>query len=240
MYVLLGKYHDCLRTFSNLPERYEPHAFRFENVFRSWFKRLYRFSPVLQLHFDRLLKLAKPSPDSKLFCAQVRIGGKPVDGNNIRKDLEFMKVDKAADYWNYIDRSFIKNNTDYKIFLTSDNQEVIENARAHFDPGRLVTNTNNVFHYNLQKRDRKCKEAVGLFVDFLMLSECDMGALSHSGFGMVPLLRKEPSTWKFFFVYSSPSFWTRKNGSFFERKNLTLRFMPFQKDFFYVHGLSSY
>ncbi len=84
-------------------------------MLRPWFKRLYRFSPNLQLQFDRLLKIAKPSPDSKLFCAQVRIGGKPVDGNNKYDDFEFMKVDRAAEYWKLIEGNFIKNSTNYKI-----------------------------------------------------------------------------------------------------------------------------
>jgi len=232
-------------------------------VLRPWFKRLYRFSPNLQLQFDRLLKIAKPSPDSKLFCAQVRIGGKPVDGNNKYDDFEFMKVDRAAEYWKFIEGNFIKNSTNYKIFLTTDNIEVIKMGREHFGSDRLVTSTNNAFHFDYQLLDKKCEEATGLFVDFSMLSECEMGVVSHSGYGMVPILKKVPETWKNFFVYSSKyllyeavktgSFWKKrtdynlwdylqiffeavKTGSFWNKsdQNHTMEFLPFNKDFFYV------
>ena len=209
-------------------------------MLRPWFKRLYRFSPNLQLQFDSLLKLTKPSPDSKLFCAQVRIGGKPVDGNNKYVDFEFMKVDKAANYWNHINVNFIKNNTNYKIFLTTDSQEVIKKAKVHFGSYRLVMNTNNTFHFNLQSHNHNCEEAIGLFVDFFMLSECDMGVVSHSGFGMVPILMKDPGTWKNFFVYSSEFllYEAGKTGVFWKnRLNYTLKFIPFNKDFFYVHNI---
>jgi len=189
----------------------------------------------LQLKFDSLLKLAKPSPDSKLFCAQIRIGGKPVDENNKYTDFEFMKVEKAENFMNYIDSNFIGNNTNYKVFLTTDNQEVVEKARVHFSSNRLVTNVNNRFHFNNQLQDHKCEEAVEQFVDFAMLSECDMGVVSHSGYGMLPIFKKRPETWKNFFVFSSRFllYEAVKNNSFWsDRSNHTLEFIPFNKDFF--------
>jgi len=221
-------------------KRFEPTEFRFEKVFKIWYKRLFKFSPALQIEYDKIYNLAKPSPDSKLFCAQVRIGGKAIKNVNSFDDFAFMQVNKSENYWRYIDDNFIsKGDQNYKVFVTSDNQEVIKMALEHFGSDRLVNTANNTFHIDKQSNNKKCNQAVGLFVDFNMLSQCDMGVLSHSGYGMVPILNKEPETWSHFSVYSTKHllYEARKNHSFWRfRLNETLEFIPFTKDFFYVHN----
>ena len=55
---------------------FDPDKFDLAYTFRLVYNRLFKLPPRLKQRFDEFIKKAKPTADTKLFCAQVRIGGR--------------------------------------------------------------------------------------------------------------------------------------------------------------------
>ena len=94
---------------------------------------------------------------------------------------------------------------------------MIDEAEREFND-KVVGFKKNSFHMGLLKTG--CGSEVGnIIVDFELLGQCDMGVVTHSGFGMVGVLKKENKNFKNFFVYTDPvsmkkDYWSRENQSF--------------------------
>jgi hypothetical protein len=60
-----------------------------------------------------------------------------------------MKRGNLQIYWNYMRNNFIKNLTDYRIFLTTDTQDIVSEAIKEFGNEFIVTNDGPNNHLDL-------------------------------------------------------------------------------------------
>ena len=133
------------------------------------------------------MQIAKPTKNTKLICAQVRVG----DAGGIR----FMERGNLKIYWNYMRTNFIKNLTDYRIFLTTDTQDIVSEAVKEFGNEFVVTNEGPINHLDffrkLKLNDEKLDKT---FLDFHSLQNCNMAIISESGFGKLGVFnRNDPN-----------------------------------------------
>jgi hypothetical protein len=94
-------------------------------------------------------------------------------------------------YWNYMRTNFIKNLTDYRIFLTTDTEDIEAEAIKEFGNEFVVTNggPNNHLDFfgKLESNDEKLDKT---FLDFHSLQNCNMAIISESGFGKLGVFNR--------------------------------------------------
>lgn len=210
---------------------YEVDKFNFETLLETWFKKLFKYNDYLESRYNELLKLARPTKHTKLVCAQVRIGG--------GKDFNFLSLNNTKNYWSFIREKFLTNLNDYKLFVTSDSKQVIDEAYGEFGEEHLLGFKNHSTHIdmvNSTKNDDQCKQISELYLDFRMLSQCHMGVVSQSNFGIFGIMnRKEKDYEKNFYIYSnidnmSKQFWNRND----------LVFLPFNATYIYLEDMNHF
>ncbi len=160
-------------------------AFTIEKLFYKWYKKLFKFNRNLQTKYDKLLNNnLKINNNSKLICAQVRLGG----GGGVSIDLKFTSRQNTALYWSHIKNMFLKNNEnnysllfDYKLFITTDTPDVIDEARQVFGKDKVFGFKESSYHIEFKRSSKQCDKLSELFIDFKLLGDCDMGVISHSG-----------------------------------------------------------
>lgn len=54
---------------------FDPKKFNMQYTFRYFYEKLFKLTPASQAKYEKYLKMAKPTIDTKMVCAQVRIGG---------------------------------------------------------------------------------------------------------------------------------------------------------------------
>ena len=196
---------------------YLVNEFNLEMLIYKWFNKLFKLNAQLETEYESLIKNLKPTSESKLICAQIRIFN--------YKESSMVKL-----FWKFIQNNFIKNNEqNYKIFVTSDKAYIIDESIKVFGAEHAFGLKNNSFHINyIQKR---CDYTMKLILDFKLLSMCDMAVVSHSGFGMVGLLNRvyNQNSYQNLYVHSNPD---NMRKQFWNRKNLT--FVPFNTSLFYL------
>ncbi|CAF1015288.1 unnamed protein product [Brachionus calyciflorus] len=83
---------------------FSPRNFTYQILVKKAYNDLFKLSPSLQILNDNFLKDARPSNETKLISAQVRIGGaRP----NVPHDANFMSKDDSILFWNFINQTFI-------------------------------------------------------------------------------------------------------------------------------------
>ena len=190
---------------------YKPDNFNKRFLFNEWYKKLFRFKENLETDYQKLLRKLKPTKNHKSICVQIRVGGKR---NNSRyNDMFFMYRNESFKYWNFIKENFItkKKLKDFRIFLTTDTFDVVEEAVHIFGNDKVVSsksNITNIAHYQKIKRDEKisCNDFRFVYIDFLLLGQCDMGLISASGFGYYGVLNRENKNYDDFYVYTRHSY----------------------------------
>jgi len=209
-------------------------TFNLENYFYEWYNKLFKWNSKLGTTFNEMLKLAKPIKRTKLICVQIRIG--------VDNDFQFMHRNKTKLYWNFIKEKFLVDQSiakNYKLFVTTDNEFVIDEAITEFGMKNVIAFKNRSSHFEFVYKD-KCSNLDGVYLDFNLLGQCDKGLLSHSGFGLVGvLLRKKLETLNNnFYVYSNPDDLTKSWG---KRDNFT--FVPYSLPILYLedklHGINT-
>jgi hypothetical protein len=197
--------------------------FNIEHLIYNWYNRLFKFEENMDKRYNKLIKQLKPSVDTKLICAQIRIGNE--------FGIPFMKREETKKFWNFIKNQFINKNKEYKLFITSDHSDVIDEAFRVFNKtDKLIAFKENSFHITLfDHKKKKCDQVADLLFDFNILGDhCDMGVVSHSGFGMIGILnRKNQNDLNNFYVYTNPAnlkseYWNRNNLDFVQYNNSLL------------------
>jgi len=177
---------------------YSVNNFNIENMFYDFYKRMFKFNKKLDSLFKKTIKKAKPNKNSKLICAQIRIGG--------NGDLQFTAKENSKKYWQFIKNNLTSKLNDYKLFVTTDTPELIDEANQVFGNDTVIAFKERSFH------------------------KCDMGVVSHSGFGLIGILnRKELKDLKNFYVFTNQENLKRK----FRNRN-DLYFIPFNASILYV------
>ena len=166
---------------------YTERNFKIQFLFKNWYSEIFKLNKRLNEKYLKFLKKAKPNNKTELICAQVRVG----DAGG----TQFMKRGNLQIYWNYIRTNFIKNLTDYKIFLTTDTQDIVSEAIKEFGNELVVTNEGPINHLDffrkLKLNDEKLDKT---FLDFHSLQNCNMAIISESGFGKLGVFnRNDPN-----------------------------------------------
>ena len=184
---------------------YDPSEFLVLRQTRRWYHELFKLPQRLMPRYEQFLAQTKPRQKSKLICAQVRVGQKSAKG---QRDDFFMNRNETVLYWDLIKREFIHklyaNTSDYKIFVTSDREDVKEEARGVFGSDHVVATEHSSFHFDRDFRkanDPQCQVLENVLFDFHVMQHCDAAVVSHSGFGILAMMNRERPN-ENLFVYS--------------------------------------
>jgi hypothetical protein len=154
-------------------------------TFHTLYNLLFKMTPRLQAKFDSFINPIRSNPKTRLICAQIRLGGKT---NNIH-DPVLMDSKLVKRIWEFVKTRFLSKTTDYKIFITSDNDRIYEEAKSKFGFDKVFTTNGTTLHldqyrkYHRSERNQNIQIYDKTFLDFSMLGQCDMAIVSRSGFG---------------------------------------------------------
>lgn len=174
---------------------FKPEYFRLKYLFRDWYMKFFKLNPKFQLKYDKFLAEIN---GSKLICAQVRIGGAR---KHVKYDGKFTERNNTKIYWNYIRNNLIKNLTNYKLFLTTDTNDVELEAIQEFGNDKVIVNEGINSHLDREINSKDCNRVEKTFLDFHALQNCDRALISESGFGKYGLMNRKFPT-KNLFMFS--------------------------------------
>jgi hypothetical protein len=170
--------------------------------FNTIYQMLFKLKPRLQSQFDAFIKSAKPDPKAKLICAQIRLGGLRNYSDPIR-----MSPKQVKQIWTFIKQNFSSATSGHKIFVTSDNSKIVEQAKSIFGTNNVVTTHGIITHIDQKRNISKTKDANQCdvydktFLDFHLLGRgCDMAVVSRSGFGRLGVYNRN-SSFSNIFIY---------------------------------------
>lgn len=150
------------------------------------YKRLFKLSPRLQNHLDKVLQEALPTPKHRLICIHVRLGHEAFGTDWARRN----SVKNLPKIWSWI-KSEIKSDFD-KVFVTSDSDKVIASAYNQSFSDRLLTFSGSIIHSNKYMYDQKhlnqtsvCSGMERLFLEHHTLMNCDVLVRGHSGLSVI-------------------------------------------------------
>lgn len=201
---------------------FKPSEFKLHYLMFNWYSKLFKLTDKLKIEYDLYLDKIKTKT---LICAQIRIGGK-VSANGI-SDEPFTNRKDTQLFWKLIQDKFIKKHTNYIIYVTSDLQEVKDEAKEVFGKDFVISNDKSSIHiekdFKQMKSECENDSIKEIILDFHMLQMCDMAVVSQSGFGLLGLWnRKVPN--KDLFVHTNQNltndYWNRKNLHFMKVENL--------------------
>lgn len=145
------KHHKRIRELG-----YSIDNFNIEYLIDKWYEKLFKFSVQLHADYEKYLKILKPSVETKLICAQIRI-------------FTYNERRYVPLFWQFIKEQFIKKNlngSDYKVFVTSDRPDIVDQSFKLFGE-RAVGRRANSFHLNYVNGDgSKCENIMKLIFDF--------------------------------------------------------------------------
>ncbi|XP_013379919.1 uncharacterized protein LOC106151287 [Lingula anatina] len=148
--------------------------FHYVTLFRRLFHELFSPNKRFQKKFQKYYHLLKPSNDSTLVCAQIR--------------LEFIKPSRMKIVFKFLQET-IKRVGKSKLFVSTDAEDVRTAAKMLF-PDQLVDIEGPLSHVDEPKAG--CRDMEKALTDFLMLSKCDILIHSPSGFSQQAAMLKYP------------------------------------------------
>lgn len=153
-----------------------------DQVFATAYKTLFSLSASMKAELSQFLSRAKPNESSKLVCAQIRLfknPSNPHDGSIVRG----AKMPDVQKIWNFF-RNF-SDLTTYKIFVTSDSENVTQQARKLF-PSQIMDIGGKVYHIDREPDVKsRCTGWKQVILDQHVLMSCDVLVLTFSGVGRV-------------------------------------------------------
>ena len=166
---------------------YSQSEFRTHFLMREWYTALFKLKPNLTKRYEDFLKLAKPNSETKLICAQIRLGGS--NRKNHASDWKFNERNVTKLVWEFIRKTFLsKVSSNYKLFVTTDDEDVEKEALEQFGSSQLVINSGDIIHIDRDVRNlNDCSKIEKTILDFHCLQNCDMAVISKSGFGKLGL-----------------------------------------------------
>ncbi|CAF0995158.1 unnamed protein product, partial [Brachionus calyciflorus] len=216
-------YANRLRENSNLKEKieklgYEQSKFHSAYQFHKWYKQMFKLNKQTQKKYDEFLKKLKPNSHSKLICCQIRKGDP--------HEREYKEKYQERSFWNFINQTFLNSSnssSNYRIFVTSDLEYVKLDAKNYFKNNEVFYSENSSVHLDKDLSKNECHKMESVLFDFHVMQNCDIGLVSHSGYGILALYNR-PDPFKNFYVYSKqvnlndPN---ERNNFFLNLKNLT-------------------
>ncbi|XP_029653114.1 uncharacterized protein LOC115226230 [Octopus sinensis] len=158
------------------------------------FQSLFKLSPIAQVELDTFLKKARPNPETKLICAQIRIGKNPT----IPWDNRVITPPKLVDViWKFLNET--GNNA--RIFVTADSENIRRLAKTYYGK-RSVDTAGPIIHMDKPYRYNKsevCEGVRKLILDQFVLIKCDTIVISTSSYARIPAMIHGPKN-RFFFI----------------------------------------
>ncbi|CAF0779901.1 unnamed protein product [Brachionus calyciflorus] len=180
-----------------------------------WYEQMFKLKKEFRPKYKSFLKRLKPNKHTKMICAQIRLGD---TGQYAYRDKDLQK-----DFWKFINKTFLIDKDpkiNYTLFITSDHEKVKKEAREIFSDIEVVFNENSSLHIELLSKENKCKQVEDILFDFHLMQNCDIGVVSHSGYGILGLWNR-PDPFKDLYVYTKRDqndmrndYWMRKNMTF--------------------------
>jgi hypothetical protein len=174
---------------------YSLNEFTIENMIDKWYNKLFKLNNNLDKNLNEIISRVN---NSRFICAQIRIGGE--------MGIPFVPRSNTKLFWNFIRTNFLANNSikDFKLFVTSDFADVVDEAYNEFGANNVIGFKNNSFHIHFASNLNKTCDDVGkIILDFSILSKCEYGIVSLSGFGMFGYINRKDKNYKNLYVYNN-------------------------------------
>jgi len=79
--------------------------FKFSLMFNKWYKKLFKLTPEMSQKYELLKRQARLDKSTRIYCAQIRIGGaRP----NVKFDAKFNDMKVKDLFWKFIRQNFIR------------------------------------------------------------------------------------------------------------------------------------
>lgn len=168
---LLRKHYDAARVF--------PDIMRMSNseIYNLILRLLFKLEHSLQKKLNMVLK--KDINGRKLICAHVRMGRNPTIPTDTEKRLN---MDKINSIWKFLDRFNMAKK--YSVFVASDSNELIKYARNKF-PLQFVDVPGPIIHMDQIGYKNESRGMTKIFLEQILLSQCDVLVVTKSGFGRI-------------------------------------------------------
>lgn len=135
--------------------------------------------------YIEFLERLKPNQNTKLICAQIRIGAHLLGyGNKI--DVKFINEDKAIIFWKFIEnltKDIEREQKSYKIFISTDSKNVELEGVKYFGTDKTVINLGFNMHVD-NNIYQNCSSMEKTLIDFHSFQVCDISVISQSQFGL--------------------------------------------------------
>lgn len=205
------------------------HHSKFKIIYqlRKWYNELFKLNQKLNIKYENFLTKMKPA-NKKLICVQIRVG----DRNHVTES----GPEIIQDFWEFVNTKFLKSrkymNTNFSIYVTADREYVKKESKNRFPNHQVFYIQDSSVHVEKQIYRNKCQDMENVILDFHLMQNCDIGVVSHSGFGIMSMWNR-PQPLKNVYVYTKKDKHDIVNN-YYTRKNLT--FVKYSKlnDIFFV------
>ncbi|CAF0923318.1 unnamed protein product [Brachionus calyciflorus] len=197
---------------------YNQSNFKIVYLLHEWYKKLFKLNDKMNKEYEIFIKKLKPNLNTKIICTQVRIGD-PGSQAELDKKVTYQ-------FWNFIKDNFLdkkNDSTEYAIYVTSDRENVKLEAKNFFLNYQVFYLEKSSQHIDV---GTDCQSTENVILDFHIMQNCDIGVVSHSGFGILGLWNR-PRPFSNLFVYTNKnqsdlrkSYWNRRDMFFKKYTNL--------------------
>ena len=122
---------------------------------------------------------------------QIRIGG---SRPHVGGDRVFTEKRNSKLFWDFIRNNLIKDEKNYKIFVTSDTESVADESLDEFGPDKVIMIDGLYNHLDVGPYSKSsCKIYAKTFLDLHAFQLCDKVVVSRGGYGLMgDFLRENP------------------------------------------------
>ena len=137
---------------------YKIEEFNIESRLNEWFSRLFKLESSVKNNYDAFLR---DVGSNDLVCAQIRLGDS--------LQMPFASRNSTKLYWDLIRERFLPNLGRYKLFVTTDSQDVISEALNEFGHEKLIAFKEHSGFHSDTLQEKECGKMKGILLDFIIL-----------------------------------------------------------------------
>ena len=145
------------------------------------YKHLFKLTPYMKDKLKSILKKNVPTDKHTLVCAHVRTGRNPTNPHDTTRRIRLETVFRV---WEALEEQ-VRGNPLSRVFLMSDNQAVLDDARNQSFADKLFSIDGPIVHLDRpadnQTAADKCEGLERLLIEQHLLMACDVMMMSHSG-----------------------------------------------------------
>lgn len=151
-----------------------------DKMFAHVIPEIFKLNDKVMLKLLSFMEKAKPTPSSKLICANVRTGRNP---SNPKDSVTRATADDIEKVWNFLRR--YNNQTLHKIFVSTDSENVRQNASILFKT-QIVEMEGSIMHSEKDfGRQDICDGLKKVILDQQIMMRCDVLLISKSGLARI-------------------------------------------------------